>query len=182
MQSTEGVLYTTVYDEKVKQYLKEGKKVVLYPELSQVKGRRSVFHNHFWNPLMFKWEPMTLGCLIHADQPVFERFVTDKNIDWQWWDILNNAKVIEMQNAPMELRPFIQTIDAYNSNKKLGIGFEAKVGNGKLLVLAVDTKKKIEERPATQQLLKSVDFYVKSDRFDPQVEIEESFIESFLVK
>ena len=182
MQSTEGVLYTTVYDEKVKQYLKEGKKVVLYPELSQVKGRRSVFHNHFWNPLMFKWEPMTLGCLIHADQPVFERFVTDRNIDWQWWDILNNAKVIEMQNAPMELRPFIQTIDAYNSNKKLGIGFEAKVGNGKLLVLAVDTKKKIEERPATQQLLKSVDFYVKSDRFDPQVEIEESFIESFLVK
>lgn len=182
MQSTDEVLYSAVYDDKVKQYLSEGKKVVLCPQPSKVKGRRSVFHNHFWNPLMFKWEPMTLGCLIHADHPVFDHFVTDRNIDWQWWDILNNAKVIEMQDTPVELRPFIQTIDAYNSNKKLGIGFEAKVGNGKLLVLAVDTKKKIEERPATVQLLKSVDCYVKGDKFNPQVEVEEAFIESFLTK
>lgn len=98
------------------------------PELSKVKGRRSVFHNHFWNPLMFKWDPLTLGCLIHADQPVFDHFVTEKNIDWQWWDILTNARVIEMQDTPTELRPFIQTIDAFNSNRKLGIGFEAKMG------------------------------------------------------
>ncbi|WP_294479700.1 sugar-binding domain-containing protein [uncultured Bacteroides sp.] len=182
MQSTEDVLYTAVYDAKARQFLETGKKVVLCPELVKVKGRRSVFHNHFWNPLMFKWAPMTLGCLIHADQLVFEHFVTDKNIDWQWWDILNNAKVIEMKDAPEELRPFIQTIDAYNSNEKLGIGFEAKVKNGKLLVLAVDTKKKIEERPATQQLLKSVDLYVKGNKFNPQVEVPEAFIESFLVK
>ena len=87
-----------------------------------------------------------------------------------------------MQDTPTELRPFIQTIDAFNSNRKLGIGFEAKMGKGKLLVLAVDTKKKLEERPATQQLLKSVDLYVKGDKFNPQVALDESFIESFLKK
>lgn len=182
MQSTDDVLYTSVYDMKAKQYLEAGKKVVLCPEPAKVKGRRSVFHNHFWNPLMFKWDPMTLGCLIHTDQPVFEHFVTEKNIDWQWWDILTNAKVIEMKDAPVTLRPFIQTIDAFNNNEKLGIGFEAIVGNGKLLVLAVDTKKKIEERPATQQLLKSVDIYVKGEKFNPQAKVEEAFIESFLIK
>lgn len=182
MQSTDDVLYTAVYDAKAKQYLEAGKKVVLCPEPAKVKGRRSVFHNHFWNPLMFKWDPLTLGCLIHADQPVFEHFVTEKNIDWQWWDILTNAKVIEMKDAPVALRPFIQAIDAFNNNEKLGIGFEAKVGNGKLLVLAVDTKKKMEERPATQQLLKSIDVYVKGEKFDPQVKVEETFIESFLIK
>ena len=182
MQSTDEVLYTSVFDDKAKQQLEAGKKVVLCPELSKVKGRRSVFHNHFWNPLMFKWDPLTLGCLIHADQPVFDHFVTEKNIDWQWWDILTNARVIEMQDTPTELRPFIQTIDAFNSNRKLGIGFEAKMGKGKLLVLAVDTKKKLEERPATQQLLKSVDLYVKGDKFNPQVALDESFIESFLKK
>ncbi|WP_455592723.1 sugar-binding domain-containing protein [Bacteroides sp.] len=182
MQSTADVLYTTVYDAKAKQHLADGKKVILCPNPAKVKGRRSVFHNHFWNPVMFKWAPMTLGCLIHADQPIFDNFVTEKNLDWQWWDILNYAKVIEMENTPAALRPFIQVIDSYDSNKKLGIGFEAKVKNGKLLVLALDTQKNMEERPATQQLLSSIDRYVKSARFNPQVTIDESFIESFLIK
>jgi hypothetical protein len=182
MQSTDDVLYTTVYDDKAKQQLKEGKKVVLTPLPNKVKGRKSVFHNHFWNPIMFAWPPMTIGCLIHNDQAMFNNFVTSYHTDWQWWDILNNAKVIEMKDAPNELRPFIQVIDSYDNNQKLGIGFEAKVGNGKLLVLAVDTKKEMDERPATRQLLVSIDDYVKSAGFNPQVAVEESFIQSFLMK
>lgn len=182
MQSTDDVLYTTVYDDKAKQQLKEGKKVVLTPLPNKVKGRKSVFHNHFWNPIMFAWPPMTIGCLIHNDQAMFNNFVTSYHTDWQWWDILNNAKVIEMKDAPNELRPFIQVIDSYDNNQKLGIGFEAKVGNGKLLVLAVDTKKEMDERPATRQLLVSIDNYVKSAGFNPQVAVKESFIQSFLIK
>lgn len=182
MQSTSEVLYTTVFDEKAKQHLADGKKVVLCPKPSKVKGRKSVFHNHFWNPIMFKWPPMTIGCLIHDDQPVFEHFITSYHTDWQWWDILENAKVIEMKDAPVALRPFIQVIDHYDNNEKLGIGFEAKVKKGSLLVLAVDTQKNINERPATQQLLESIDRYVKSDKFAPQITVDESYIESFLKK
>lgn len=182
MESSADVLYTTTYDAEAKQFLEEGKKVILCPMPAKVKGRKSVFHNHFWNPIMFKWAPMTLGCLIHADQPMFDHFITEKNLDWQWWDILMNAKVIEMTDAPRELRPFIQVIDGYETNQKLGIGFEAKVKNGKLMVLAVDTQKNMEERPATQQLLESIDQYVKSHRFNPQVVVQEEFIEYFLMK
>ena len=182
MQSTADVLYTTVFDAKAKRFLEEGKKVVLCPMPAKVKGRSSNFHNHFWNPIMFKWKPMTLGCLIHTDKGMFDDFVTEKHLDWQWWDILAHAKVIEMDEAPRQLRPFIQVIESYETNHKLGIGFEAKVGNGKLVVLALDTKKEMEKRPATQQLLVSIDRYVKSDRFSPQVKVEESFIESFLRK
>lgn len=182
MQSTDDVLYTAVYDDKVKQQLAQGKKVVLCPMPNKVKGRKSTFHNHFWNPIMFAWAPMTIGCLIHDEQPVFDDFVTSYHTNWQWWDILENAKVIEMKDVPNELRPFIQVIDAYDNNEKLGIGFEAKVGNGKLLVLAVDTQKKMDERPATRQLLNSIDKYVKSDKFNPTVEVKEAFIESFLNK
>ena len=79
---------------------KKGKKVVLCPKPNKVKGRKSVFHNHFWNPIMFKWAPTTLGCLIHADQPMFADFITEKHLDWQWWDILTNAKVIDMTDTP----------------------------------------------------------------------------------
>jgi len=182
MISTDDVLYTTTYDEKAKQQLSSGKKVVLLPLPNKVKGRKSVFHNHFWNPIMFAWPPMTIGCLIHNEDPVFNDFVTSYHTDWQWWDILENAKVIEMQDAPPALRPFIQVIDAYDNNQKLGIGFEAKVNGGKLLVLAVDTKKDMENRPVTRQLLESIDRYVKGNEFDPKVDVEEAFIESFLIK
>lgn len=182
MQSTADVLYTTVFDDRAKQFLKEGRKVVLCPMPAKVIGRSSNFHNHFWNPIMFKWKPMTLGCLIHTDKAMFDDFITEKHLDWQWWDILTHAKVIEMDEAPRQLRPFIQVIDSYETNHKLGIGFEARIGNGKLMVLALDTKKEMEKRPATQQLLVSIDRYVKSDRFNPQVDVEASFIESFLRK
>ncbi|MCD7937478.1 MAG: beta-glucuronidase [Tannerellaceae bacterium] len=181
MESTDEILYTTEYNDQARQYLAQGKKVVLCPLPNKVKGRKSNFHNHFWNPIMFAWAPMTIGCLIHNDQPVFDHFVTSYHTDWQWWDILQHAKVIEMQEAPQQLRPFIQVIDSYDNNEKLGIGFEAKVNNGKLLVLAVDTQKDIDNRPATRQLLQSIDTYVKSDRFAPRIPLEESFLESFLI-
>ncbi|SOD11783.1 sugar-binding domain-containing protein [Pedobacter xixiisoli] len=182
MQSTDQVLYTSVYDDAAKKQLAQGKAVVLYPDPTDVKGRKSMFHNHFWNPIMFAWAPMTIGNLVHNEQPMFKDFTTSYHTDWQWWDILNNAKVIEMQNTPAQLRPFIQVIDSYDNNQKLGIGFEAKVNGGKLLVLAVDTKTDMDKRPATQQLLYSIDNYVKSDKFSPQVQLEENFIQSFLNK
>ena len=74
--------------------------MVFTPAPGKVKGRKSTFHNHFWNPIMFAWAPMTIGCLIHADEPVFADFPTSYHTDWQWWDILENAKVIEMQQTP----------------------------------------------------------------------------------
>lgn len=180
MKSTDNVLYTTKFDEKAKQYLSQGKSVVFCPTPTTVKGRKSTFHNHFWNPIMFAWAPKTIGCLIHNEHPVFKDFSTSYHTDWQWWDILENAKVIEMKDAPNNLRPFIQVIDSYDNNEKLGIGFEGRVNNGKLLVLAVDVEKDIQNRPATRQLLKSVENYVQSNSFNPQIEISESFIESFL--
>ncbi|WP_312189302.1 sugar-binding domain-containing protein [Sphingobacterium sp.] len=182
MQSNEQVLYSKVYDDRVKQQLAQGKTVVLYPSPENVKGRKSMFHNHFWNPIMFAWAPMTIGNLIHHEQAMFKDFTTESHTDWQWWDILNYAKVIEMQNTPQKLRPFIQVIDSYDNNQKLGIGFEAKVNGGKLLVLALDTQTDIDQRPATQQLLHSIHNYVNSDKFSPQESVDESFIQSFLIK
>ncbi|MDE6450806.1 MAG: beta-glucuronidase, partial [Odoribacter sp.] len=149
LRSDDRVLFTSVFHEAAKRYLREGKTVVLLPFPDNVKGRKSVFHNHFWNPIMFKWAPLTLGCLIHAEQGMFDHFVTDDYVDWQWWDILTHAKVIEMDGAPDALRPFIQPIDTYQHNHKLGIGFEVRVHSGKLLVLALDVKKDMAERHAS---------------------------------
>ena len=127
------------------------------------------------------------ACVDNATVPVIETgtgichvYVDGQADQAMALDILENAKVIEMQQTPRQLRPFIQVIDSFDNNEKLGIGFEARVGGGKLLVLAVDTKKKMDQRPATRQLLESIDRYVRSDRFAPEVTLDESFITSFM--
>lgn len=51
---------------------------------------------------------------------------------------------------------------------------------GKLLVLAIDTENKIDQRPASLQLLQSISNYVRSEAFRPVVDIDETFVASFL--
>lgn len=173
--SDDNVLYTKDLDSTAQARLSAGGKVVWMPDPSKTKGRKSVFHNHFWNPIMFAWPPMTMGCLMHDDMGMFADFPTSYHTDWQWWDILEYAKVMELQDFSSEIVPFIQVIDSFDCNRKLGIGFEASVCGGKLLVLAMDAEKDIDKRPAARQLLRSIDKYVRGDGFAPRavVDIEE---------
>ena len=65
-------VYARTYDEKVKTALQQGKKVLLIPE--NVKGRKTKFASHFWNPIMFNWNPMIVGTLIDSNHPAFGEF------------------------------------------------------------------------------------------------------------
>lgn len=170
--SDDNVLYTKDLDSTAQARLSAGGKVVWMPDPSKTKGRKSVFHNHFWNPIMFAWPPMTMGCLMHDDMGMFADFPTSYHTDWQWWDILEYAKVMELQDFPSGIVPFIQVIDSFDSNRKLGIGFEASVCGGKLLVLAMDAEKDIDKRPAARQLLRSIDKYVRGDGFAPRAVVD----------
>ena len=156
--------YVRVWNDETKQMLAQGKKVLLVPE--KCNGRKASFAGHFWNPVMFRYQPMIVGTLINHTHPVFRDFPTASYADWQWYDILNDATAMEI-NAFKELTPIIQSIDTYEFNRKLGIAFEAQVGNGKLFILAVDPEKDIENRAATRQLLTSVKNYVASPQFNP---------------
>lgn len=179
-QSDSTLMYATSLSQPVRDFLKEGGKVVLTPSPDSVNGRRSTFHNHFWNPIMFAWPPMTLGCLIEEDSHIFDHFPTSYHTDWQWWDILEYSKVMELQDMPSDLRPFIQVIDAFDSNLKLGIGFEAKVGAGKIIVLPLDLQNDIQTRPAVMQLLQSIDAYAHSKDFCPRSAISLKQLEQIL--
>ena len=170
--SDDNVLYTKDLDSAAQARLSAGGKVVWMPDPSKTKGRKSVFHNHFWNPIMFAWPPMTMGCLMHDDMGMFADFPTSYHTDWQWWDILEYAKVMDLQDFPSGTVPFIQVIDSFDSNRKLGIGFEASVSGGKLLVLAMDAEKDIDKRPAARQLLRSIDKYVRGDGFAPRAVVD----------
>lgn len=158
-------LYTRSWNEEAKKWLHEGGNVLLIPE--KAAGRQARFAGHFWNPIMFNWDPLIVGTLIRSKHPAFRHFPTSEYADWQWFDVLNNATAMELDELK-EITPLIQSIDSYETNRKLGIAFEAKVSNGNLFVLCVDPEREIDQRLATQQLLVSVKQYVASADFLPE--------------
>ena len=154
--------------QEAKVKLGKGESVCFVPD--SILGRKAQFASHFWNPIMFNWDPMIVGTSIHHQHPVFRDFPTSYYADWQWWDILNYAGAIDLTTLT-GLTPIIQSVDTYEVNRKLGIAFEAQVGKGKLFFLNLDLSKKMDERPATKQLLRSISQYVRSTDFQPSTTI-----------
>lgn len=167
-ESAASVIIAHQWDDEVKRSLAEGKDVLLVPD--NASGRKAKFASHFWNPIMFNWNPMIVGTLIQASHPAFADFPTASYADWQWWDILGHARALELDGL-LEVTPLVQSIDSYESNHKLGIVFEARVGQGRLLVAAIDLQSKMDERPATRQLFRSFCRYMQSDRFAPETTV-----------
>ena len=126
---------------------------------------------------MFKTQAShTLGFLCDPGHPVFKHFLTDFHPDWQWWDIINNASsAFILDSFPPELKPIIQPIDDPQTNRRLGLLFEAKVGKGKLLVCGMDLNSRISTSPAARQLLHSIYLYMSSPKFKPAMEMDEVY-------
>jgi hypothetical protein len=72
-----------------------------------------------------------------------------------------------LDDTPPDFRPLIQVIDNFERNHKLALAFEAKVGEGSLLVCSGALLEQ-PDRPESRQLLHSLLGYAGSDRFQPQ--------------
>ncbi|MES3025766.1 MAG: sugar-binding domain-containing protein [Pseudomonadota bacterium] len=125
----------------------------------------------FWNRLMGPaWDRM-LGLWIDHKHPALAQFPTAAHFDWQWTEIAARAKAMNLDRLPRSLQPIVQAIDDWNRNYKLGVLFEARVGNGKLMVSTADLENKLNERVAARQLRKSVLDYMASAAFDPKTAV-----------
>lgn len=103
----------------------------------------------FWNIQMTVRPPKNpaprfdamLGLLCQAEHPALKIFPTDKFCDWQWTSIIHNVPSVNLTTAPPELRPIVSAIDDWNRNWRLGVIFECRVGNGRLLVSTIPLDK-----------------------------------------
>ena len=73
--------------------------------------------------------------------------------------------------CPADLRPIVQPIDDWNTNRKLGLIWECRVGSGKLLVCSADLENDLDTRPAARQLRESLLSYMSGKRFNPKVAV-----------
>jgi hypothetical protein len=170
--SSSNILIATALDEQVLGRLDAGGKVLLLASKLSSAHPRGSFTPVFWNRQWFPSQAcQTLGLLCDPRHPALARFPTDYHSDWQWEDILTQSRGMILDDLPAALRPIVQVIDDWNTNRKLGLVFECRVGSGKLIVCSADLDKNLDQRPAARQLRASLVDYLSSDDFNPKVEV-----------
>ena len=98
-------------------------------------------------------------------------FPTSAYFDWQWAQLMQGTRAINLDGLPKELEPTVWAIDDWNRNYKLGLIFECVVGRGRLLVSAIDVTRQPDANPVLAQLRNSLIYYAKSDCFQPNVAV-----------
>jgi hypothetical protein len=131
-------------------------------------GFSSIFWNTAWTGGQ---KPHTLGILCNPQHPALELFPTEYHSNWQWWDAMSHADAIQLDSFPVELKPVVQIIDDWVSNRKLALIFEAKVGKGSIVVSGADLENNMENRLEAKQLKASLLKYMESEKFNPKVSL-----------
>jgi beta-galactosidase len=162
-------LIATSSPAAAKQALADGKKVLFTPRLADLSwwspplARVPVF----WNALMGPTWSRMLGLWCDTNSPALAEFPTGANCDWQWTEIVAKSRAVNLDQLPRGLKPIVSAIDDWNRNYKLGVIFEARVGNGKLLVCSAD----LNASPVGTQLRRSLEDYMSGEKFQPATEI-----------
>lgn len=185
LPDTADIFITDKIDDKTKEVLNKGGKVLLLlaGKVEQGKDVVQYMTPAFWNTSWFKMRPPhTTGTFINDFHPVFKNFPTDDFQNLQWWELVNRQQTMELANFPADFQPIVQTIDTWFINRKLGMLFEAKVGNGKIMVCSADLRSKPDKRIVARQLYYSIVNYMNSNLFAPEYNLPLSLIEDISKK
>ena len=186
----EGVLLSRNFNDALKWgKLEAGGKVLLIPDLAKLP--HSVpggFQCEFWSPMFAeaaakrgdkRQPPGTLGILCDPKSPAFASFPTEFHSNWQWWHLVKNSRPISFDGTSADFRPIVQVIDNFARNQKLGLIAETKIGNGSMLICAIDLMNH-QDKPEARQLLHSLLGYMNSPAFKPQTEIDSELLKKLL--
>lgn len=144
--------------------LAAGGRVVFQPPLANLDwsspplDRVPIFWNRLMNP---GWSRM-LGLWVDTNHPALAAFPTDAHCDWQWTEIIR-TRAINLAKLP-EVPPIVAAIDDWSRNWPLATIFEARAGNGRLLVTSFDLD---ANSPVARQLRRSLLDYAAGEHFAP---------------
>lgn len=169
-----GIHYTDTLDTAAEKVLLQGGTVFLNAAGKVVKGKEVVqyFTPVFWNTSWFKMRPPhTLGIWVDTASSAFHFFPTEYHSNMQWWEIVNKAQVMHLEDFPEGFTPLVQPIDTWFINRKLALLLEAKVGKGKIIICSADLSFGPEERIVARQLMYSLNRYMVSGNFNPKYQV-----------
>lgn len=137
----------------------------------------------FWNTSWFKMRPPhTTGLAIDSQHPLFREFPTDDWSNLNWWELVNNAQVMNLAALPRDYQSPIQPIDTWHVSRKLGMMIEANVLNGKLLMTTMDISSHLDRRLVARQMRKALIDYMESDSFQPALTLPVTVISDLFTK
>ncbi len=176
------VLVADDLNDEARAALRKGGKVLLMPRAGRVSGGDSGpipagFTSIFWNTAWTRGQaPHTLGILCDPKHPALAAFPTEFHSNWQWWDLVSKSQIMNLDGFPPPLRPIVQVIDDWVTNRRLGLVFEATVDGGKLLVCSIDLSSDLDKRPVARQMLHSLLQYVRSEQFKPPQTVDPALL------
>jgi beta-galactosidase len=179
------ILVTRSWDEAEKK-LAAGGKVLFVPNSTDLDWTSPPLDivPVFWNRQMGPGWGRMLGLFIDFKEEsktyAIGGFPSDSYFDWQWASIISNVRAVNLDRLPRMLEPVVWAIDDWNRNYKLGVIFECAVGNGKLLVSAIDVSKPDHSNPVARQLRYSLLNYMSTDCFQPNVPVSAEEIRGLL--
>ena len=168
--------------DAAKAALAQGKKVVFFAKSAKTTNSMSgKFLPVFWSPVWFpSQKPNTMGLLLDTKHPLFDQFPTEFHSNWQWYELMQRSQLFILDEMPADYRPTVQVIDNFESNHRLGVVFEGRMGQGQLLVCGFDLPYQIQE-PVARQLLASLYHYVGSAAFHPVQEFSGEILDQLFV-
>ena len=141
------------------------------------------FSSIFWNTAWTRGQaPHTLGILCNPKHPALADFPTEYHSNFQWWDIVSQAKPLLLDGLNPRPEPIVRIIDDWFTNRSLALAFEVKVGPGKLIVTGTDFVKEIGARPAARQLLQSLKKYMGTAGFQPATAMDIGKLKEYVKK
>jgi hypothetical protein len=149
-------------DAEAQAALETGSTVLMLPPAAEIDtpavlGFSSVFWNTAWTR---NQPPHTLGILCDPMHPVFAHFPTESHSNWQWWELVHGAAAMPMNHLPPDLRPLVQVIDTWFEARRLGLLYETQVGDGRLVVCAIDVESDLDHRLVARQFRYSLAQYL----------------------
>ena len=177
------VLVTDKLDKKTERALEKGESVLLTPNyVAPAQSVLSAFEPVFWDMQWFQGQRRQLGVLCDPRNPALAQFPNDGHTDWQWWELLNKSRVMNLSTLPRGMEPIVRVVDDWNTNRPLGAVFELRAGKGKLMVCTLDITKDLDNRPAAAALRRSLLAYMAGDQFNPKTEVAVNTLRDLFVK
>lgn len=166
--------------EEAKDALDKGGNVLYMPVQDKITGIESKFLPVFWSPVHFPRQAGGMGVSAKAGHPSLKGFPNDGHSDWQWWNPVKNARVMQLdsiidKNTGSNIDPIVGVVDNFYRNRRLGYIFEAKCGNGNILVSSINLN---ADGPEMKSLLNGILQYLQSKEFNPRNEVTFDKIES----
>ncbi len=141
------------------------------PELQNGRDIVQYFRPAFWNTSWFQMAPPhTLGLCIDDEHPVFCDFPTDFHSDYQWWELVQNQPVANLENFPESLTPIVRPIDTWFINRRLGMLFEFRIVESRVVCCTADLHSACSD-VVSKNLFRSILSYMKGEEFEPTVEV-----------